>query len=144
MISNLDNISLYVKGICNKDFEDTVQYLINECSVSLESEKDISGGKQYQFIGSQGDKLIIKFFSNKEAMQVQGKPLFVYSDLIGILCELLPYENIVKPQFEAIKIECTTTEILDELQAALPNAYDFLQKNQSNHKSFISYKAYQY
>lgn len=126
LFSNLDNISLYVK-VSRDDFNDAIAYLAEECDATLDSETNISGGKQYQYSGSRGDRLTIKFFDKKQAMQVQGKPLFLYSDLIEILCELLPYEQIVKPQFEARKIECTTTEILSELQVALPNAYDFLQ-----------------
>lgn len=125
-ISNLNNISLYIKNMSDSDFNDSITYLTQECGVTLDSESQITGGKQYKCTGSKGDKLTIKYFNN-HAMQVQGKPLFVYSDLMEILCELLPYEQIVKPQFETVNVQCTTDEILGELEAALPIAYRFLQ-----------------
>ena len=128
IISAANNISLYLSNVCIQDFEDSLNYLLTECDVKINSEKDINGGKQYQLLGPQRDKVTLKYFSQKQAMQVQGKPLFVYADLMEILCELLPYEKIVRPQLEAVKIDCSTSEILNELKAALPNTYDFLHE----------------
>lgn len=125
LISSLSNISLYIKDMPSTDFDDAMTYLREECGAQLDGTTDISGGKQYKYTGSSGDKLTIKYFNN-HAMQVQGKPLFLYSDLMEILCELLPYEKIVKPQFETVRVNCTTAEILSELEAALPRAYGFL------------------
>jgi hypothetical protein len=129
-ISDAANTSLYF-SISETDFNSVIEYLVDECNAKSES-KIISGGIQHHCVGEYGDKLTIKFFSKKGAMQVQGKPIMLYSDLIEILCELLPYEQVVKPQFESINVKYEPNKILDELQSALPHAYDFLhQKTKS-------------
>jgi hypothetical protein len=117
--------SLYFK-IQEQDFNDVIDYL-EECGAKIDK-KTISGGLQCSCTGKHGDKLVIKFFDKKGAMQVQGKHVMLYADLVEILCEILPYEDVIRPQLEFINVNCEPNVIRNELSSALPHAYDFLHE----------------
>lgn len=119
------SVEVYVH-IPKTDFDDALIYLTSECEAKIESSSVISGGQQYKLIGKYKDKLIIKYFDKNESMQIQGKPLSLYNDLISILCELLPYEEAVKCQFSVLNINRDINGVRNELQARIPNAYSYL------------------
>lgn len=119
------SVEVYVH-ISKTDFNDALNYLTSECEAKIEGNSVVSGGQQYKLIGKYKDKLIIKYFDKNESMQIQGKPLSLYNDLISILCELLPYEEAVKCQFSVLNINRDIDGVRNELQARIPNAYSYL------------------
>lgn len=119
------SVEVYV-CITEKDFHDVIDYLKSECHATIESRTAISGGTQYKIIGKHKDKLIIKYFDKNQSMQVQGKPLLLYSDLVLILCDLLPYEDIVKYQLEVLSIDRDILSVRKELEARIPHVYSSL------------------
>lgn len=120
LISPLSNVNIFF-NIDPKDFKDLIDTLKEK--VSKFSIKPILGGTQYALIGYRGDSITIKYFDKKNNIQIQGKPLYVYLDIIELLCECLPYEQFINSQIQAFDIKESTEGIDLQLQSALPNAY---------------------
>ena len=125
LYSDRESVSLSLR-MSKQDFDDSIEYLIQECAAENIEEKAINGGTQYKLSGASGDKLIIKYFTRRMTIQVQGKPLALYDDLLKLLCELLPYEDVVKSQLAQIKVNIDPSVIRSELESNLPNAFVFL------------------
>ncbi len=127
LFSDRASVELSLK-MSEQDFNDALEYLIEECSAEETEVKDINGGKQYKLTGASGDTLMVKYYTRRKAMQVQGKPLALYDDLITMLCELLPYEEVVQSQLKQIKVQVAPGVVRDILEGRLPNAYGFLSE----------------
>lgn len=123
--SDKGNIELFIH-LDENDYATILDYLTSECGAEETENKNISGGKQVKLTGKCGNQLVIKYFTKKANMQIQGKPLSLYEDLIEILCELLPYEEFVNSQLKQIKVELEPAVVKGELESRLSHSYDFL------------------
>jgi hypothetical protein len=116
---------LSLKNISADYFKDIIDFLCEECGATVDPEIEIPHGKQYKVHGQQGDLLTFNYY-DKGSLTIQGKPLLLYSEAIEILCELLPYKDIVDSQLATIDANISAAEVTDDLEAALPNSHAFL------------------
>ncbi|CAK2474396.1 Bacterial toxin RNase RnlA/LsoA DBD domain-containing protein [Vibrio crassostreae] len=127
LYSEKSNISLFLP-LDSGDYEAVVEYLKSECDATEIEKKDILGGSQLKLSGPSGDQLVLKYFTKKSNLQVQGKPLSLYEELISILCELLPYEDFVSSQLNQVKVDISPEIVKGELESRLPHAYNYLSE----------------
>ncbi len=123
--SDKKNISLFIP-LEKDDFDTILEYLQSDCNAQIIETKNIPGGVQKKLSGSCGNQLVLKYFTRKANLQVQGKPLSLYEDLIDILCELLPYEKFVSSQLKQIDVNLAPSVVKGELESRLPMSYNFL------------------
>jgi hypothetical protein len=123
--SDKKSVELFIP-LESDDFDTIIDYLVSECDAIIQEEKVIGGGKQLKLTGSSGSQLILKYYTKKANLQVQGKPLELYEDLIEILSDILPYEQYVKSQLKLMKVELEPSVIKNELECRLTHSYDFL------------------
>jgi hypothetical protein len=121
------SISLFIPLEAN-DYSAIVEYLQSECDAELTDSKTIPGGTQVKLTGSCGNQIVLKYFTKKANLQVQGKPLSLYEDLIEILSDLLPYEQFVNSQLKLIDVDIDPAIVKSELESRLPQSYDFIGK----------------
>lgn len=89
----------------------------------------------YQFRGSLGDKVTLRYFIKTQRMQMQGKPLLLYNDIIGIVSDGRKFDDVVSAQSYYCKVNVDPKEIRDEIDSVLPNVAPFLDEV---HKSILS------
>lgn len=124
LISPLNNVNIFF-NIDVDDFSELISSL-EKNKVSKIDKKPISGGTQYGLIGLKGDSIIVKYFARKSNIQIQGKPLYLYLDIIELLCDCLPYKAFIDSQIQAFDIKESTDSIDLQLQSALPHAYSHI------------------
>ncbi|WP_027716485.1 type II toxin-antitoxin system RnlA family toxin [Desulfuromonas sp. TF] len=121
--TNRGNLSL--KNVSKDNFNIMLDFVKDECEAKIESIIDLAHGQQFKIRGRQNDVLSINYFNNG-SLSIQGKPLLIYTEVIEILCELLPYKDIVASQLRVIDTDISEAEVTDELEAKIPNAHPFL------------------
>ncbi|MCI9702169.1 type II toxin-antitoxin system RnlA family toxin [Vibrio parahaemolyticus] len=121
------SVGLFIP-VSQEDFQATIQYLQEECDAQVIEHKQIQGGEQFKLAGLCGNQLVLKYFTRRSNLQVQGKPLSLYEDLIEILSELLPYEEFVKSQLTQVEVAIEPTVVKGELESRLPHAYGYLEE----------------
>ncbi|MCL1039230.1 type II toxin-antitoxin system RnlA family toxin [Shewanella submarina] len=121
------SVELFIP-ITEEDFQATMEYLQEECDAQLMEQKQIPGGEQFKLTGRCGNQLVLKYFTRRSNLQIQGKPLSLYEDLIEILSELLPYEEFVKSQLKQVEVKIEPRVVKGELESRLPHAYGYLEE----------------
>ncbi|WP_405268284.1 type II toxin-antitoxin system RnlA family toxin [Cellulophaga sp. Ld12] len=116
--------SFYIKAIRDEDFDNLIEILI-EYGNTIEENKTINKKRTIKINGKQGDKIVITKHSNN-SFQVQGKPMLLFNDIIEVLSEYMPFEEIIQQQLSFYETNLTTSDIRGELEAKLPNSYTLL------------------
>ncbi|NOT85348.1 MAG: hypothetical protein HOP02_11350 [Methylococcaceae bacterium] len=122
---NITKPSLSINEVTDDKFLLILDFLKEECSASVSEPIVIQHGTQYKVTGKQGDTLTFNLFNTKK-LQIQGKPLLLYSETIGILSELFDYKDLIEAQLKVVQVDITVAEVVTELQVLMPNAYDFI------------------
>lgn len=126
---NIKNGTLVINEIKPEDFLDCLEYLEKVCNATKISQEESKDGCIYQYTGVYGDKVTITHYNkNQSKVMVQGIPLLLYHNLIEALSEVLPYEDIVKAQFNRLNIDCNIHEIRNDLKTYLHSGYYFLDE----------------
>jgi hypothetical protein len=122
---NITKPSLSINNVTDEKFLLILEFLKEECGASISEATEIQHGKQYKITGKQGDTLTFNLFNTKK-LQIQGKPLLLYSEVIEILSELFDYKEIIQAQLKVVQIDITVEEVVSELKILMPNAYGFI------------------
>lgn len=122
---NVTKPSLSISGVTDDKILLILEFLKEECCASVSEPISIQHGRQYKITGKQGDTLTFNLFNTKK-LQIQGKPLLLYSEAIEILSELFDYKDIIEAQLKVVQVDITVTEVVSELKILMPNAYDFI------------------
>lgn len=122
---NITKPSLSINNVTDEKFLLVLEFLKEECGASISEATEIQHGKQYKIMGKQGDTLTFNLFNTKK-LQIQGKPLLLYSEVIEILSELFDYKEIIQAQLKVVQIDITVEEVVSELKILMPNAYGFI------------------
>ncbi len=101
------------------------QYLEEELGVETLKEDDVEGKKMWRIRSPFKDEITITYYGNRTVL-VQGKPLFLYTQIKLFFYEILSFEQVVQKEAETYEIEINTEEIRKELKAYLPTVYKFL------------------
>ena len=91
----------------------------------------------YKFQGDAGDSVTIKYFLNTNRMQMQGKPLWLFNEIVSMVSENgADINDIVDAQLKYCNVEISTNEIFEEMEAILgTDLYNFLS---NTHKAILS------
>lgn len=104
-----------------------IEYLDDLEGVS-QTYKDITGQNGYvlyQYQSKICDRLTIKYFTNK-TLQIQGKPMYLYQEVVCLLAEFFPFDEVVKNQAESYSVPLDPTEVRTEIDRLLPTAHTVL------------------
>ncbi len=84
-----------------------------------------NGYMLYQYQSKIGDRLTIKYFTNK-TLQIQGKPMYLYQEVVCLLAEFFPFDEVVKNQAESYSVPLEPAEVRREIESLLPTAHKVL------------------
>ncbi len=124
-INEIRTNSCYFKSIRKEDFDIILKYLSDEYQAEILSPTNINYGKQYKIKGVQGDTLNFNYW-DKGALQIQGKPLLLFSQSLEILSELLPFKEVIQQQLEYYFYSIKTEIVIEELENRIPVSFSHL------------------
>ncbi len=117
---------LVLGSINDKDFNFLIEYM---SSIStLESERDISNGKQFKYKGRQGDTISINRYNNKH-LHIQGRPSLLFTELIEPLSIVYPKNDFIVNLCGYFNVEVNQSEIDTEYNTLNPNAKKLVNDN---------------
>ena len=123
---DVKNSSYSVKGT-DEIILFVIEYLDSLDGVS-QTYKDTTGQngyELYQYQSKIGDRLTIKYFTNK-TLQIQGKPMYLYQEVVCLLAEFFPFDDVVKYQAESYSVPIDPVEVRTEIDRLLPTAHTIL------------------
>ena len=123
--------------ITAQDF-DTVIELISEMEgVSLlnfseQMDPGIAQYKLYRFSGSAGDLITIKYYPNTSRMQMQGKPLFLFNEVVAMVSENgADQDEVVDAHLKYCNLDMKKDAVFEEIESVLgTDLYNFLSSSQ--------------
>lgn len=120
-----------------EDFNTVIELVSGMEGVSLSnsSEQTEDGKAKYKlfrFSGSAGDSVTIKYYSNTSRMQIQGKPLFLFNEIVAMVSENGAEEDeVVDAHLKYCNIDMKKEDIYEELESILgKDLYNFLSRSQ--------------
>ena len=123
--------------VSEDDFQAIIQIIKEMDHVKLigASEQNAAGKAQYKlyrFSGPSNDSIVIKYYPNTSRMQMQGKPLFLFNEVVALVSENgVPKEDIVDAHLRYCNIELKSNDIFEELASIVGrDLYDFLSTSQ--------------
>lgn len=122
--NNVTRQSLSIADVTEEKLLLILEFL-KESEATVSESIQIQHGKQYKVSGKQGDTLTFSLF-NTGTLQIQGKPLLLYSETVEILSVLFDYEKVILAQLKVIQVNITVDEVVSELKILMPNAYSFI------------------
>lgn len=86
----------------------------------------------YRFVGPAGDTIVIRYFTTTSRMQMQGKPLFLFNEVVSMLSEKDDKQDeVVDASLKYCNIDMKEEDIYEEMEQVLgSNLYKFLSKSQ--------------
>ena len=86
----------------------------------------------YQFQGSSKDSITIKYFLNTGRMQLQGKPLFLFNEVVSMVSENgAALNDVVDAQLRYCSIDIPKDDIYEEMKKVLGDKlFNFLSSTQ--------------
>lgn len=122
---------LVIRDLKNDTLELLIEF-INELGVEL-THKDIrkSEYKLWQYKSKKyQDNVTIKYYDNNTFM-LQGKPLFLYNEIMSFLSEYIPLKETLKSSvFYSISLD--TKKLLKSTEEYLPNSYKCFNEDVKN------------
>ena len=117
--------SFYIKSIREEEVITILDFLVEDGGDVFEN-KPFAQGTKYKIRGSQGDEITVHHYSN-QAMMIQGKPRKLFSDVIVLLGELLPFKDVIEQQLKFYNINVTSADAIGELENRMPEAGKYLE-----------------
>lgn len=136
-------------SLSEDEFHAVIGLLQDEDEVKTVHEEYVKKERQatyyiYQLMGIKKDRVTIKYFPNTKRMQVQGKPLKLFNDIVALVAENHDnMDDVVESQIEYCRLPITKDEIYEEMDSVLGHRlYVFLgDKNRAIiSSSFIHFK----
>lgn len=123
--------------IPEEDFNTVLELLsetdgVNLTNTSIQNADGKAKYKLYRFSGPAGDTVTLKYFTNTNRMQLQGKPLFLFNEIVAMVSENGATPNdVVDAQIKYCNIDIKHEDIYDELNTLLgTDLYNFLTATQ--------------
>ena len=140
-VKNVINESPFSNGfsiiIKRNDFDTVIELLKGMDSVSLLNHStQLEPGKAqyhlYQFQGSARDTITIKYYLTTNRMQLQGKPLFLFNEVVSMVSESgVTLDDVVDAQLRYCSVNISNDDIYEEMKHLLgENAFAFLSTTQ--------------
>lgn len=120
------NISLSLDDINECDFDLLMEY-IEELDVKVLENVNIPHGHKYKFKSVEfNDELTLTYYNSKCKILIQGKPLYIYYEIISFLSECMGFDAVIKSHSQAYNVNIKAKEVVDEMKDRLDDSYDFL------------------
>lgn len=129
-ISSLNDVKVSIKKFNKKDFDFYIEY-ISDCKIKSKDIKKNEISTRFILKSDYDDTLHITFYNNL-TMLIQGKPLYLFSESLQFLSELLPQNEYIGALIESCNIEIDIQEIKDELRAKCENSISLFGKHVQN------------
>lgn len=135
--------------LSSSDFETLIDLISVLDGVRLiNTSEQLEEGKQqyklYRFAGAHDDKITIKYYPKTSRMQLQGKPLFLFNEVVSIVSENgVPQDDVVDASLKFCSLDMSKDEVHEEMRVLLgSDLYDFLSNSQRTilSTSFILHK----
>lgn len=120
------SVSPTVENISEENFELLLEY-INELNVENLENSPIPYGHKYKFKGIKSkDELTITYYNNKNKLLIQGKPLYIYSEVVSFLSKFMGFEDVIKNHSKTHNIDINPEEVVNSMKKNLEDSYDFI------------------
>jgi hypothetical protein len=90
--------------------------------VTVEGDRSEHNYRIVRLLGSQGDKLTLKYFTNG-TLQIQGRRAMLAASVLDFLTNVLSFEDAVNAQLETYKVPVRLDDIRLEVEGWLPAAF---------------------
>lgn len=99
---------------------------------SVSDQENQAKYRLYRFVGPAGDTIVIKYYTNTSRMQMQGKPLFIFNEVVSMLSENGDKQDeVVDASLKYCNIDMKEQDIYEEMEEVLGSElYRFLSKSQ--------------
>nr|WP_242850039.1 type II toxin-antitoxin system RnlA family toxin [Clostridium polynesiense] len=125
--SNISKGDYWVKieGIKLQDFDIILDVIKKEENIDVKSEEQ-AYGKIYRIHGENKEKLVIKHFSEKENLFIQGKPEKLFTKILTYITEVVDTEQIPKIFNEYCKLQVEKNNLDNMFMNYIPHAINKL------------------
>jgi RNase LS, bacterial toxin DBD domain/RNase LS, bacterial toxin/RNase LS, bacterial toxin N-terminal len=120
------NVTLSFKNFTQESFNDLTTFLsaVNGVNVS-EDRQNPTGQRIVRYTGNQNDSITFVYHTNS-TLQLQGRPVTLYCQVIAFLSEYLSLGEVIESQSKFIPVPIKIKDIEYELEAKLPYSYSKL------------------
>lgn len=120
------SVSLSLDDINEEKYNLLIDY-IDELNVNVLESASVSYGHRYKFKSVEfNDELTLTYYNCKDKILIQGKPLYIYYEVISFLSDCMGFEEVIKSHSQAYNVSLEAAEIDDEMKEQLEDSYDFL------------------
>lgn len=118
--------AIYLKGFSQENFDIVLQNIENsDCNLKVLTDTDIA--KRYEVTNTYNENIKIHYFPATGALNIQGKGYSAYNSILSSFDTLISLEEVIESNLRANNIEnITTSELIEAMKRAFPNAYPFL------------------
>lgn len=120
--------SPYANGFSTKmseeEFDAVIGLLISDGN-SIENSSEVNEPgkacyKLFRMKGIRGDHVTLKYFCNTKRLQVQGKPLYLFQDVLSLIAESIEdTDSVVDNHLEMCNLSIKKDDIYDEMKKVL-------------------------
>lgn len=114
-----------IEGIKLQDFDIILDIIKKEEKIDVKSEEQ-AYGKIYRINGEDKQKVVIKHFSEKEKLFIQGKPEKLFTKILTYITEVVDTEQIPKIFNEYCKLDVKKDNLDNMFINYIPNSIDKL------------------
>lgn len=117
------NIYLSFKNFGEQSLKELMEYLSLVPGIKLIEDKQIPSGQRIiKFVGEQKDEVTFVYHVNS-TLQLQGRPVTLYCQVIAFLSEYLSLGDIIESQSKFIPVPIKIADIEYELDSRMPLAH---------------------
>ncbi|WP_195938457.1 type II toxin-antitoxin system RnlA family toxin [Romboutsia sp. 1001713B170131_170501_G6] len=130
VVDDRNNIHSTIKSVDTESFELLVEYISEEVDTDIIEKLEIPYGYKYKFKSNKfNDSLTLIHYYTKNKLTIQGKPLYLYSEVISFLSEFIGFEEIIDSQAAMYNIDLKAEDVRTEINECLEKSYDYLGEN---------------
>ena len=126
LITKRKAFSLSFRDVEEDNFSLLLEYL-EELNVEKLEDQDSIDRRLLKFKSPFKDEISITYYKNKTVL-IQGKPLYLYTEVKLFFYEILSFEQVVKTECETYQVDIRPTDVRKELESFLPSAFGFLDE----------------
>lgn len=126
LITKRKAFSLSFRDVEEDNFSLLLEYLEELNAEKLEDQDSINR-RLLKFKSPFKDEIVITYYKNKTVL-IQGKPLYLYTEIKLFFYEILSFEQVVKTEGETYQVDISSADVRQELESFLPTAFGFLDE----------------
>lgn len=124
--SDAKTVTYSIRSFKDEDLDLVISYLRDAIAELEINVLNVPTGKKYELKNTLLKDTFTLIKHTGGTLQLQGKPLSIYSELYAIISELLPDDEIININNDTFKVNISKVDIYNELEFLLPTAYEKL------------------